>query len=154
MVIFGQIINYCCDLTTMDIFFQDPTEVPVPPQEVRIRKLQVEPMPDGKRVRVYLELTPFQKQPNGEISILNNDGEEVTTVSFIETINPKMQFTMHLRNSETVGNYSVSALVFYSKLTDSIEILKENQDQDSLPLPDEIMVVDQRISEFTIPAPS
>ena len=138
----------------MDIFFQDPTEVPVPPQEVRIRKLQVEPMPDGKRVRVYLELTPFQKQPNGEISILNNDGEEVTTVSFIETINPKMQFTMHLRNSETVGNYSVSALVFYSKLTDSIEILKENQDQDSLPLPDEIMVVDQRISEFTIPAPS
>ena len=138
----------------MDIFFQDPTEVPVPPQEVRIRKLQVEPMPDGKRVRVYLELTPFQKQPNGEISILNNDGEEVTTVSFIETINPKMQFTMHLRNSETVGNYSVSALVFYSKLTDFIEILKENQDQDSLPLPDEIMVVDQRISEFTIPAPS
>lgn len=154
MVIFGQLINYCFDLTSMDLFFQDPTEVPLPPEEVRIRKLLVEPWPDGKRVRVYLELTPFQKQPNGEISILNNDGEEVATISFIETINPKMQFTMHLRNSETTGNYSVSALVFYSKLTDSIALLKENQDQESLTLPDEIMVVDQRILEFTIPAPS
>jgi hypothetical protein len=138
----------------MDIFFQDPTEVPLPPQEVRIRKLLVEPWPDGKRVRVYLELTPFQKQPNGEISIMNNDGEEVATVSFIETINPTMQFTLHLRNSETAGNYSVSAMVFYSKLTDSIAMLKENQDQESLSLQDEIMVVDQRISEFIIPTPS
>ena len=42
----------------MDIFFQDPTDIPLPPEEVRIRELTAEPWPDGRRVRVYVELTP------------------------------------------------------------------------------------------------
>ena len=135
----------------MDIFFQDPTDVPLPPKEVRIREFTVEPWPDGRRVRVNVELTPFQKRPNGEINIKNVDEEEVSSVSFIETIDPKMQFTMHLRTLETQGEYSINATVFYPIL-EIKEESGENPNQESPLLPKEIMVVDQTSIKFTIPS--
>jgi len=137
----------------MDIFFQDPTDIPLPPEEVRIRELSAEPWPDGHRVRVYVELTPFQTRPNGEINITNKDEEEVASVSFIETIDPKMQFTLHLRTPETQGEYSVNASIFYPVLINGQE-LGETQDQESLPIPQDIMVVDQSFIKFTIPSSS
>ena len=136
----------------MDIFFQDPTDIPLPPEEVRIRGLTAEPWPDGRRVRVNLELTPFQNRPNGEIDIRNDQGEEVSSVSFIETIDPKMQFTMHLRIQETQGKFTVTATIFYP-ITDNAEKSSEdNSIQESLLLPDEIMVVDRSSLKFSIPS--
>ena len=137
----------------MDIFFQDPTDIPLPPEEVRIRELTAEPWPDGRRVRVYVELTPFQTRPNGEINITNEEEEEVASVSFIETIDPKMQFTLHLRTPETQGDYSVNAIIFYPALVNGQE-LGETQDQEPLPLPQDIMVVNQSSTKFTIPPSS
>ncbi len=134
----------------MDIFFQDPADVPLPQEEVRIRELSAEPWPDRRRVRVTVELTPFQTRPNGEINITNEDDEEVASVSFIETIDPKMQFTMHLRTPEIPGEYSVNAFIFYPIPKNGQE-LGENQDQEPLPLPRDILVVDQSITKFTIP---
>jgi hypothetical protein len=136
----------------MDIFFQDPTDIPLPPEEVRIRGLTAEPWPDGRRVRVSLELTPFQNRPNGEIDIRNDKEEEVSSVSFIETIDPKMQFTMHLRTLETEGEFTVSATVFYPITENAEESEEENSNQESLLLPDEIMVVDRSSVKFTIPS--
>lgn len=136
----------------MDIFFQDPTDIPLPPEEVRIRGLTAEPWSDGRRVRVNLELTPFQKRPNGEINILNDDGEEVSSVSFIETIDPKMQFTMHLRTLETEGEFTVTATVFYPITENTEEPAEQNSNQESLLLPDEIMVVDRSSIKFNIPS--
>lgn len=137
----------------MDIFFQDPTDIPLPPEEVRIRELTAEPWPDGQRVRVSVELTPFQTRPNGEINISNEDEEEVASVSFIETIDPKMEFTLHLRTPETPGDYSVNAIIFYPILTNGQE-LGETQNQEPLPLPQNIKVVDQSSTKFTIPTNS
>lgn len=134
----------------MDIFFQDPTDIPLPHEEVRIRELTAEPWPDRRRVRVSVELTPFQARPNGEINITNEDEEEVASLSFIETIDPKMQFTLHLRTPETTGDYSVNVIIFYPILTNGRE-LGETQDQEILPLPQDIMVVDQSSTKFTIP---
>jgi hypothetical protein len=134
----------------MDIFFQDPADVPLPLEEVRIRELSAEPWPDRRRVRVTVELTPFQTRPNGEINITNEDEEEVASVSFIETIDPKMQFTMHLRTPETPGEYYVNAFIFYPILKNGQE-LGETQDQEPLPFPQDILVVDKSITKFTIP---
>ena len=79
--------------------------------------------------------------------------EETANVSFIETIDPKMQFTMHLRTPETLGDYSVTATVFYPKF-DNGPAAGESHDQEtmSLPIPDETMVVDQATATFTIPS--
>jgi hypothetical protein len=97
----------------LDIFFADPSEVPLPPVEVRIQRLEASLLPDGRRVYVYLELTPFQKKPNGEISLANSAGAELADISFIETMSRKMEYTLHLRGAELTGPYSVSAKIFY-----------------------------------------
>ncbi len=137
----------------MDIYFQDPTDITLPPEEVRIRELTAEPWPDGRRVRVSVELTPFQTGPNGEINITNEEEEEVASVSFIETIDPKMQFTLHLRTPETPGDYSVNAIIFYPIPTNGQDF-GETQNQEPLPLPQNMKVVDQSSTKFTIPTNS
>jgi len=99
----------------MDIFFQDPTEVPLPPAEVRIRTLRAEPWPDGQRVRVYLEVDPFQRRPNAEVHITNPQAAEVASADIIETMNRKMEFTMHLRGEKLTGQYTTHVTLFYSE---------------------------------------
>ena len=99
----------------MDIFFTDPTDIPLPPDEVRIRQLKAYAWPDGRRVSVALHLTPFQKPPSGEISITNALGEELAIISIIETVDPKMEFTLHLRGAEVISPLDVKASIYYTK---------------------------------------
>jgi hypothetical protein len=129
----------------MQIFFQDPDDIPVPPDEVKIRSFSVQPHPDGRRVKVYLEITPFQKRPNAEIHILSNQGVEVATVSVIETVDPRLDITMHLRGSIDGGEYTVRAILFYSHLD-----LEEESGEHVPPGQAEIQIVDQAEAHFTI----
>lgn len=132
----------------MDIFFQDPSEIPLPPDEVRIRQLTAQPYPDGRRVHIYLELTPFQKRPSGEITVTDSEGEEVAHLSIIESINPRLELTAHLRYPQPGGRYTLSAEIFYADL----DILDENPEGDRpLPPEPEITVVDRSQVNFLIP---
>jgi hypothetical protein len=97
-----------------DIFWTDASEAPVPPDEVRIREFSAVPRRDGTRIDVNAELTPFQKRPNLEVSIHNAAGNEVAALSLVEAIDPKMDFTMHLREAKTGGTYRAAILVFYA----------------------------------------
>ncbi len=117
----------------MDIFFTDPTDIPLPPDEVRIRQLVASPWPDGHRVSVALHITPFQKPPSGEINIINAVGDELAIINIIETVDPKMEFTMHLRGAEIIGPLQVNAFLFYilddSELADNQEIPYERRER-------------------------
>lgn len=101
----------------MDIFFTDPDQVPLPPDEVHILNIKVDPYPDGMRVRLFVELTPFQKKPSGDILITNRVGETVASTSFIEAVTPKFEMTLHLRPPRP-GEYTAKLVLFY---TDEIE---------------------------------
>lgn len=129
----------------MDIFFQDPSEVPLPPNEVRIRELRAEPWPDGRRVLVYLEVDPFQKRPSAEVEIINSDGQIVSHASVIESMSRKMEFTMHLRQEQVAGDYRLTVTVFYS---DPIPEPKEGETE--LPELPEPQVVDTAEARFVI----
>jgi len=96
----------------MDIFFQDPNEIPLPPAEVRILELRAEPWPDKQRVRVYLELTPFQKRPYIEVILHDANGEEIASSSIVEPLSWKLEFTMHLRG-ELNNPYTLNARLYY-----------------------------------------
>jgi hypothetical protein len=98
----------------MDIFFQDPSETPLPPDEVRIRVLRAEPWSDGRRVKVYLEVDPFQKRPNLDGFILNEEGEVVSDISLIETMTRKMEFNMHLREEKSASSYTLRFILYYT----------------------------------------
>ena len=127
----------------MDIFFHDPADAPLPPNEVHIREFNATPYPDGRRLRVYLEISPFQKRPSGEVSIIDEDGHEVASVSIIETVDPRMEMTLHLRTLETTGTYIARAKLFYTE-----PFAEENEEHhDKLP---ERLVVDHVETTFRI----
>ncbi len=134
----------------MDIFFQDPSVVPLPPDEVRIRGLRAEPYPDGLRVRISIELDPFQKRPNLDLAITGSAGEEVAQVSIIETMLRKLELTMHLRRppaSHPAGDQAVPAT--YTLTASLFYAAPVSEEDPHLP---EKTVVDEARTVFEIPA--
>lgn len=128
----------------MDLFFTDPNEVPLPPEEVRIREFRVEPWLDGHRVRVTLEVDPFQKRPSAEVVIWNAAGDVVAEVTIIESIMRKMEFNMHLRQAEPAGSYHAQAVLYY-------QTLPEGDKAEPTPAgPSEPMLVDRKEHDFDI----
>lgn len=109
----------------MDIFFSDPNDVPLPPDEVTIRSLEAKPYPDGRRIAVRFEITPFQQRPNIEINIKNEQGRTVADLSVVEAIENRMDFTMHLKEENPTGRYTISMRVFYADI-ESFELDEDN----------------------------
>jgi len=130
----------------MDIFFQDPSEVPLPPEEVRIREFTASPWPDGQRVKVYLEIDAFQKRPSAQVIIRDADGEVLTEVSIVETITRKMEFNMHLRRPESRGQYKIEVTLYYQQF----ESVGETEEVEPQPAPERV-VVDYKETVFHIP---
>ncbi|MCP4142857.1 MAG: hypothetical protein GY755_21655 [Chloroflexi bacterium] len=97
-------------------FFDDLEEInnsKVPPAEVRILELSAAPYPDGKRVRINLEMTPFLERPHLDMVILDPSDAEAATASIIEPMSWKQEFTVHLRTEWQPGNYKVIMRLFY-----------------------------------------
>lgn len=106
----------------MEIFFADSSEIPLPPDEVRILSFEIRPYPDGRRLRVLFELTPFQQKPHGDIVIYNQAGDPLATTSFVEAITPRNEMTVHLRRLDPGGHYNARLTVFYpSEVEDEAE---------------------------------
>ncbi|NIM95943.1 MAG: hypothetical protein GTO18_19770 [Anaerolineales bacterium] len=97
----------------MDIRFVDPEEVPQSPEDVRIREIRPEVYNDGRRVRVWIELTPFQVPPNLEVEVYDSDGLIVTSASVIEPVDHRMSMTLHLRGEDVHGEYLLRVSVGY-----------------------------------------
>lgn len=101
-------------------FFEDGA-APQPPDKVSIEHLVAKSYPDGWRVEVEVHLTPFQKRPSLEIGLFRQldaqaDEQErlVGQLSIIETMHPKMSFTIHIRGVDTpYGDYTVRAALFF-----------------------------------------
>ncbi len=83
------------------------------PEETRILSMEATPYTDGKRVRLNLEITPFQVRPHIEILITNAEGEEVASASIIEPMSWKVELTLHLRDGGAHNPYTAEALLFY-----------------------------------------
>jgi hypothetical protein len=99
----------------MDFFFPEEDLNRMTPEETHITSLTAEPYPDGERVRVNIEITPFQARPWIEVVLTDADGEEVATASVIEPMAWKLEFTMHLRGASraNAGPFKLEAKLFY-----------------------------------------
>jgi hypothetical protein len=100
----------------MDIFFRDPSEIPLPPDGVRIRDLRADLSTDGHRLKVYLEVDPFQKRPSAQLRVINPTGDEISNVEIIETMNRKMELNLHLLSELIPGRYILEAVIYYADL--------------------------------------
>ena len=130
----------------MNMFFENPDDPPVPPEEVRIRSLTANPYEDGRRVSVEFEITPFEEKPNFEMEVFNAAEEIVATFSVLEAIENKMSFTLHLREANPGGEYTLKMIMFYtdlSALEDEETVIKDI-------LLDKRQIVDRGQANFTI----
>jgi hypothetical protein len=96
----------------MEFFFPEDNLVRATPEETKISSLGADPYPDGRRVHVNIEMTPFQQRPHLEVTLSNANGDEVAAVSVVEPMSWKIEFTMHIRG-EQVGPYRLEAKLFY-----------------------------------------
>ena len=108
--------------------FRKRTPNDLPPVDVRFTELRIEPWPDGQRVRVHVDMTPFQQNPNLEASIFDSAGQEAAHTLIVETSEHRIVFTMHLRG-QAGGPYHITAALSYPEvgIVDSRSISFESQ---------------------------
>jgi hypothetical protein len=99
-------------MARMEFFLPEDNLNRLPPAETRITALSAQPYPDGRRVRVNLEITPFQQRPHLEITLANAEGREVASASVVEPMSWKIEFTLHIRG-EPHSPYTLTASLFY-----------------------------------------
>ena len=134
----------------MDLYFQDPSYIPLPPDEVRIRQLHAEPLPDLRRVRISIEVTPFQQKPNLEIKVLTESGDEAANLSIIEAIDRNMEFTVHLKGEPLPGEYVATLEIYYFEKDPSAKTPEAGEKGEIHQLPERDKPVDQRQVSFKI----
>ncbi len=97
-------------------FITDPTQHPRPREEIRIQSVKLAPYPDGRRVRVEIDLTPFgpSDRPNLQITATHSDGTEAASIHIVETMHRSISLTAHLRHPGTTdGKYIFTTRLFY-----------------------------------------
>ena len=96
----------------MDFFLPEDHLQRMTPEETRITSLNAQPYPDGYRLRVNIEMTPFQKRPHLDVKLKDANGDEVASSSIVEPMSWKIEFTMHIRG-ELKNPYVLEAKLFY-----------------------------------------
>lgn len=96
----------------MDFFLPEDNLKRAVPEETKISSLTAQPYPDGYRVRVNIEVTPFQKRPYIEVNLFDSNGLEVASTSIVEPMSWKLEFTMHIRG-ELYNPYALNARLYY-----------------------------------------
>ena len=96
----------------MDFFLPEDHLQRAVPEETRITSLTATPYPDGYRLRVNIEITPFQQRPHLEVVLKDANHEEIASSSIIEPLGWKIEFTMHIRG-ELNNPYTLEARLFY-----------------------------------------
>ncbi len=97
----------------MEFFFPEDNLQRTSPEETRILALAAEPYEDGRRVRVNIEMSPFEKRPHLEVNLTDTNGEEISTASFVEPMTFKLEFTLHMRTPPADGPLDLEARLFY-----------------------------------------
>ncbi|NJC96889.1 MAG: hypothetical protein FIB03_11230 [Anaerolineae bacterium] len=96
----------------MDFFFPEDNLERTTPEETRITVLSAQPYPDGRRLHVNIEMTPFQKRPHIDVLLNNGNGEEVASTNIVEPMGWKIEFTLHIRG-EPKNPFTLEAKLFY-----------------------------------------
>ena len=96
----------------ISIVLQGPQGNLAPPEEVRIRRLQARPL-GRRRVRMEIDLTPFQMRPDVRVWVTDAQGREVGRMDIVHVMTPHIALTLHLRGPEPQGEYTLTAAVLY-----------------------------------------
>ncbi len=105
----------------MESFFPGPDVERFPPEKIRLLNLSAEPDPDGKRLHLKIDLTPFEKKPTLELILTDSTGQELSSASIIEPMSWKLELTLHIRKDPaTVGESKIGSSTIPCTLTASL----------------------------------
>jgi hypothetical protein len=107
----------------VSFFFPEDGLQRVSPEKTHITRLEPEPYPDGDRVRVQLETTPFTTRPHIEVTLTDGQGVEVASASIVEPMSWRLEFTLHLRGAKN-GPFTIAAHLFYPDGPDSEPVIR------------------------------
>jgi hypothetical protein len=104
-------------MDNIELYLQNNDNL-LPRDQVKITNVTATPYPDGRRVNVAVEITPFRERPNLEIAIHRADGDRtphiVASTSVIAIMNFRVDFNLHLRGVvDPAGRYTVSVGLYY-----------------------------------------
>lgn len=99
-------------------FFDDPADAPRTRDAVRFNKLGLYVYPDGRRIAVGFDITPFIERPSIEVQLTNANGEKAGALTVIETVDTNFHLTMHLRDRRPTARYDVRATLYYASPED------------------------------------
>jgi hypothetical protein len=112
----------------MDFFNIDPNLIRLSPVETRILALAADPYPDGRRIRIHVEITPFLQPPTIELTLTDCQGNEAGSTSIVEPPGWLHELTMHIKEPlPTPTEYHLTARLIYPDL--------EHQDQQGITIP-------------------
>ena len=97
-------------------FFDNPDEMPRLREDVRLVRTRLEVSPEGRRLAVDLELTPFIERPTVELYLANQRGEKAGLLSIIETLDRTISVVMHFRDEEPTETYRLRIAVYYASV--------------------------------------
>jgi hypothetical protein len=88
------------------------------PADTRLLNLRAEPFANGKRVKVSLDITPFQQKPHLDVSLIDPAGKVLATTSIVEPVSWNLELNLHIRNSSTStnGGCRLSVILSYPEL--------------------------------------
>jgi hypothetical protein len=97
----------------MEFFFPENNLHRTTPEETKILSLTAQPYEDGRRVRVNIEMSPFEKRPHLEFTLTDTEKKEISSASFVEPMAWKLEFTMHVRAIPADGPLDLAARLYY-----------------------------------------
>ena len=100
-------------------FFQiDPNIEKMMPADTRLLNMHAEPYANGKRVKVSLDITPFQQKPYLDLSLTDSLGKVLAATSIVEPVSWNLELNLHIRNSSIPqsGICKLSAILSYPEL--------------------------------------
>lgn len=100
-------------ISIMEFFFPENNLQRTSPEETKIISLTAEPYEDRRRVRVNIEMSAFEERPHLEFILTDAENREISTASFVEPMQWKLEFTMHLRTKPADGPLDLEAKLFY-----------------------------------------
>jgi hypothetical protein len=94
-------------------FYEDPVWELRSRKEVRFKRLGLFMYDDGRRFAIGFELTPFQERPSIQVFVSDDSGNEQTSMTIIEAMQPNFSLTMHLPEKVERQKLKVNAVLYY-----------------------------------------
>ena len=102
-------------------FFDNRDDAPKNREDVRILRARTEMAPEGRRVAIDIELTPFIERPTIEIRLVNERGEPAGLTNIIESLDRILRLVMHLRDKSPAERYQAQITIYYAHIDEDMK---------------------------------